>query len=193
MLRGTRCRRNKEDEGSSAHIRRIWHRTKGIEMLRPTRKRHVLKRWGLGLLIRQDEMELLLSLRGAESPKIDLIPSGLRAGRSDWMRDGRMFRYSNYPLGYTTVEVEWLELLQINYIGRPNEWQWFTVRLLIQVTFQTDEIPHLLISGWRHVGLTTANWGLRYSSNCIKLTSNDFWGIIDSKLSIATPLFNYLK
>lgn len=37
------------------------------------------------------------------------------------MRDGRMFRYSNYPQGYTTVEVEWLELLQINYIGRPNE------------------------------------------------------------------------
>ena len=58
-----------------------------------------------------------------------------------------MFRYSNYPQGYTTVEVEWLELLQINYIGRPNECQWFTVRLLIQVTFQTDEIPHLLISG----------------------------------------------
>jgi len=28
-----------------------------------------------GLLIRKDEMELLLSLRGAESPKIDLIPS----------------------------------------------------------------------------------------------------------------------
>lgn len=44
-------------------------------MFRPTRKRHVLKRWGLGLLIRKDEMELLLSLRGAESPKIDLIPS----------------------------------------------------------------------------------------------------------------------
>ncbi|KAM7249881.1 hypothetical protein ACFE04_019660 [Oxalis oulophora] len=45
-----------------------------MEMFRPTRKRHVLKRWGLGLLIRKDEMELLLSLRGAESPKIDLIP-----------------------------------------------------------------------------------------------------------------------
>lgn len=30
-----------------------------------------------------------------------------------------MFRYSNSPLGYTTVEVEWLELVQINSIGRP--------------------------------------------------------------------------
>ena len=46
-------------------------------MFRPTRKRHVLKRWGLGLLIRKDEMELLLSLRGAESLQIDLLPHRL--------------------------------------------------------------------------------------------------------------------
>lgn len=28
-----------------------------------------------------------------------------------------MFRYSNYPQGYTTVEVEWLELLSLQSSG----------------------------------------------------------------------------